>query len=307
MRILRVLTGLALLMVLFGTTQIASAVEVLRWVRLPLAIPLRINQERIVFVDQNVRVGLPRSLTDKLRVQSTGGAIYLFAKEAIEPTRLQLQNAKTGEIILVDIAATEAPTDQPALEPVKIVEGETSSARYAGAATARSAKATTKRTDSTSRSNDEDDEPEEVVKRETPVPVVLTRYAAQMLYAPLRTVEPVDGIAQAKIDRSLDLTTLLPTLPVTASPLGAWRLEDFWVTAVKLQNQTAQRVTLDPRELMGEFATAAFQHPYLGPRGDASDTTTLYLVTRGHGLTQATVFSAAPADPRATRGAKHEE
>ncbi|WP_155520133.1 DUF3438 family protein, partial [Pseudomonas syringae group genomosp. 3] len=114
-------------------------------------------------------------------------------------------------------------------------------------------------------------------------------------------------IAQVKIDRSLDLTTLLPTLPVTASPLGAWRLDDFWVTAVKLQNQTAQRVMLDPRELMGEFATAAFQHPYLGPRGDASDTTTLYLVTRGHGLTQATVFSAAPADPRATRGAKHEE
>ncbi|EGH27093.1 hypothetical protein PSYMO_38618, partial [Pseudomonas amygdali pv. mori str. 301020] len=33
---------------------------------------------------------------------------------AIEPTRLQLQNAKTGEIILVDIAATEAPTAQPA-------------------------------------------------------------------------------------------------------------------------------------------------------------------------------------------------
>lgn len=100
--------------------------------RLPLAIPLRINQERIVFVDQNVRVGIPRSLTEKLRIQSTGGAIYLLAKEAIEPTRLQLQNAKTGEIILVDIAATEAPTDQPALEPMKIVEGETSAARYGG-------------------------------------------------------------------------------------------------------------------------------------------------------------------------------
>ncbi|MFA0941215.1 TIGR03749 family integrating conjugative element protein, partial [Pseudomonas tremae] len=124
--VLRVLTCSTLLMLLAGNAQVASAVEILRWERLPLAIPLRINQERIVFIDQNVRVGLPRSLTDKLRVQSTGGAIYLFAKEAIEPTRLQLQNAKTGEIILVDIAATEAPMDQPALEPVKIVEGETS-------------------------------------------------------------------------------------------------------------------------------------------------------------------------------------
>ncbi|EGH35771.1 hypothetical protein PSYJA_44741, partial [Pseudomonas syringae pv. japonica str. M301072] len=40
------------------------------------------------------------------------------------------------------------------------------------------------------------------------------RYAAQMLYAPLRTVEPVDGIAQVKVERNLDLATLLPTLPV---------------------------------------------------------------------------------------------
>ncbi|MEQ4258587.1 TIGR03749 family integrating conjugative element protein [Pseudomonas syringae] len=306
MSVLRVITCSTLLAVLAGNAQIASAVEILRWERLPLAIPLRINQERIVFVDQNVRVGLPRSLTEKLRVQSTGGAIYLYAKEAIEPTRLQLQNAKTGEIILVDIAATAASTDQTPLEPVKIVEGETSSARYGGAATARSAKATTKTTDSSSRSSDEDDEPEEVVRRETPVPVVLTRYAAQMLYAPLRTVEPVDGIAQVKVERNLDLATLLPTLPVKSTPLGAWRLDDFWVTAVKLQNQTAQRITLDPRELMGEFVTAAFQHPYLGSRGDASDTTTLYLVTRGHGLTQAAVFSATQADPRAAQGAKHE-
>ncbi|KPY25665.1 Uncharacterized protein ALO54_05398, partial [Pseudomonas syringae pv. philadelphi] len=71
MRISRLLTGSALLMVLAGITEVASAVEILRWERLPLAIPLRINQERIVFVDQNVRVGLPRSLTEKLRVQST--------------------------------------------------------------------------------------------------------------------------------------------------------------------------------------------------------------------------------------------
>ena len=307
MSALKSLSCSALLLAMAGIHQVASAVEIVRWERLPLAIPLRINQERIVFVDQNVRVGIPRSLTDKLRVQSTGGAIYLFAKEAIEPTRLQLQNAKTGEIILIDIAATDAPKDQPALEPVKIVEGEASPTRYGAAATARNSKSNNLSQDTRSRSAEDEDEPEEVVKRETPVPVVLTRYAAQVLYAPLRTVEPVEGIAQVKIDRRLDLTTLLPALPIKATPLGAWRLDDFWVTAVKLQNQTAQRVTLDPRELMGEFATAAFQHPYLGPRGDASDTTTLYLVTRGHGLTQATVFSAGQADPRATQGAKHEE
>ncbi|MGH8393560.1 MAG: DUF3438 family protein, partial [Pseudomonas sp.] len=57
----------------------ANAVEILRWDRIPLALPLIAGQERIVFVDQNVRVGLPRNLVDKLRVQSTGGALYLLA------------------------------------------------------------------------------------------------------------------------------------------------------------------------------------------------------------------------------------
>ncbi|EQC0117113.1 DUF3438 family protein, partial [Pseudomonas aeruginosa] len=68
------------------------------------------------------------------------------------------------------------------------------------------------------------------VPRETPVPVVLTRYAAQMLYAPLRTVEPVDGVGQVRVKRQLDLTTLLPSLPITATALGAWRLDDYYVT-----------------------------------------------------------------------------
>ncbi len=56
------------------------------------------------------------------------------------------------------------------------------------------------------------------------------------------------------------------------------------ITAVKLQNASAQHLALDPRDLMGNFVAATFQHPYLGPRGDASDTTTVYLVTRGRGL-----------------------
>ena len=65
-----------------------------------------------------------------------------------------------------------------------------------------------------------------VPRRETPVPVVLTRHAAQNLYAPLRTVEPVAGIGRVNLRRDLALDTLLPTLPVHARghwPRGAWK------------------------------------------------------------------------------------
>lgn len=299
----------ALLICLFLGSWSAYAVEILRWERLPLAVPLIVGQERIIFIDQNVRVGIPRSLADKLRVQSIGGAIYLFAKETIEPTRLQLQNIQTGEIILVDVAAMPAQKDQAALEPAKIIAGDPTPVRYGSSskpATKTSAHTSSSSTSSSKDEGEEDDEDDTPPKRETPAPVVLTRYAAQMLYAPLRTVEPVDGIVQVKMDRRADLSTVLPTLPVTVSGLGAWRLDDYWVTALKLRNQTAQRITLDPRELLGDFVAATFQHAYLGGHGDATDTTTLYVVTRGHGISQSVLPTIGQADPRVTREADHE-
>lgn len=276
----------------------ANAVEILRWDRIPLALPLIVGQERIVFVDQNVRVGLPRNLVDKLRVQSTGGALYLLAKEPIPPTRLQLQNMSSGEIMLVDIIATEGKPNQAAPEPAKIVAGEGPSPRYGQP----SSKPKSSRAPApTSEPNVQDEDPP-APRRETPLPVVITRYAAQMLYAPLRTVEPVDGIAQVNLKRGLNLTTLLPTLPVEASALGAWRLDDYWVTAVKLRNTSTQHLALDPRDLMGDFITATFQHPYLGTKGDASDTTTVYLVTRGHGLAESLLPAAvSQIDPKGGR------
>lgn len=113
----------------------AQAVEIMQWERIPLAIPLLVGKERIVFVDQNVRVGMPQDLVGSLRVQSTGGTVYLMASREIPPTRLQLQNVATGEIMLVDIAATPEKEGQAALEPVKIVPGVTPATRYGQSAT----------------------------------------------------------------------------------------------------------------------------------------------------------------------------
>lgn len=251
-----------------------NALEIVRWQRLPIAVPLQVGQERIVFVDRNVRVGLPRSLKNQLRVQTHGGALYLRANAAIEPTRLQLQDVSTGEIILLDIAATAVPNDTPELEPVKIVKVE----------------ATPAETDLSAES--QQDKP----AAQTPIPVVLTRYAAQSLYAPLRTVEPLHGVNQVRVDRQLPLETLLPTVAVNASALGAWQLDDYWVTAVQLQNHSDRALTLDPRLLQGDFIAATFQHRVLGPSGSTADTTALYLITRGHGLAHALLPAMSAID-----------
>ncbi|MBG6492049.1 TIGR03749 family integrating conjugative element protein [Pseudomonas aeruginosa] len=269
-----------------AAAPVAQAVEILRWERMPLAVPLKVGQERIVFIDRNVRVGVPAGVGKRLRVQSAGGAVYLRASEPIEPTRLQLQDADTGALILLDIAAEPPKDGEAELEPVRIVEGDSAPGRYGEQADSAEAPARA-----------QGQAGARTARRETPVPVVLTRFAAQHLYAPLRTVEPLPGVMRVNLPRDLDLDTLMPTLPVRAAVLASWRLEDQWVTAVRLTNTGADWVALDPRVLQGDFLTATFQHEALGPRGTTEDTTVLYLVTRGRGLAQSLLPAIHRVDP----------
>ncbi|MGR6078354.1 TIGR03749 family integrating conjugative element protein [Achromobacter sp. CSND-B12] len=280
-----VLTLLGLLAV--AAAPAVQAVEILRWERMPLAVPLKVGQERIVFIDRNVRVGVPAGVGERLRVQSAGGAVYLRASEPIEPTRLQLQDADTGALILLDIAAEPAKDGEAELEPVRIVEGNSTPARYGDQPG----------DDNEAPARVQDQAGARAARRETPVPVVLTRFAAQNLYAPLRTVEPLPSVMRVNLRRDLDLGTLMPTLPVRAVALASWRLEDQWVTAVRLTNSSSGWITLDPRVLQGDFLTATFQHEALGPRGTPEDTTVLYLVTRGRGLAQSLLPAVNRFDP----------
>ena len=279
------------------TLASVHATEILRWERLPLSVPLVVGQERVIFVDRNVRVGVPPDVADRLRVQSAGGAIYLLASQSISPTRLQVQDAESGALILLDVAAEPAKDGQTPLEPVRILDTEEPKKRYGDEPVREPpSQADTSADRSASR-------------RETPIPVVLTRYAAQNLYAPLRTVEPVAGIGRVNVRRGLVLDTLLPTLPVRARALAAWRLEDQWVTAVWLTNTSSHWLALDPRALQGNFIAATFQHPNLGPAGQSTDTTVVYLVTRGHDLAASLLPTLSPIDasanlpPAATAGA----
>ncbi|UZE16058.1 TIGR03749 family integrating conjugative element protein [Pseudomonas sp. B21-054] len=268
-----VVLGLTLILPLFK----CQAVELMRWERLPLTVPLAVGEERVLFVERNVRVGMPAGLGDRLRVQSAGGTVYLRANEPIEPTRLQLQDAATGELILLDITAEVAQAGQPPLEAIKIVESPINPAH-------------TK--DGHSETTASVHEP----VQQTPVPVVLTRYAAQNLYAPLRTVEPLTGVRPVNLPADLSLDLLMPSLSISAKALAAWRLDDYWVTAIRLSNQTQAHVDLDPRYLLGDFTTATFQHQFLGPRGTPSDTTVLYLTTRGQGIAAALIPTISPID-----------
>ena len=253
-----------------------QAVELVRWERIPLPVKLHTGQERIVFVEKNVRVGFPPSLNNKLRVQSTGGAVYLYAESDFPQTRLQLQDVETGAIVLLDVSAVPGKI---ALEPLRVV--------YNGEVTSQRTQHTVKRQGRASSVADPSASEAPGSRRKTksrddvPLPVMLTRYAAQNLYAPLRTLEPLPGVQSFSPALPATLSTLYPSAPLTATPLAGWRAGEYCVVAVKLSNQSSHNVVLDPRRLQGQFISATFQHSWLGGKGTPEDTTTVYLVMKG--------------------------
>ncbi len=251
----------------------ASAVELMKWERIPLQVPLTTGQERIIFVNRNVRVGFPPELNGKLRVQSTGGAVYLLAQADFATTRVQLQDVENGELILLDITALKGTQVR---EPVSLVyQGEVSTATASNNASvsASESDAPDTRAKTSSGSN--------AARITTPLPIALTRYAAQSLYAPLRTLEALPGVHSISHGLPSAITSLLPSEPVAVRPLAAWGVQGYSVVALKLTNQRSEKVVLDPRRLIGNFYSATFQHRWLGAAGTPEDTTVLYLVMQG--------------------------
>ncbi|WP_416139121.1 TIGR03749 family integrating conjugative element protein [Halomonas sp. HK25] len=269
----------------------ALAVEIMHWERRPLDIPLPVDEERIVTLDRNVRVGLPPALANPevLRVQSAGGVLYLKAFDPFETQRVRVQDVESGDVLLLDLSAREGGSSEEVLvvdsreaSPARARSSRSSSDSSSGRSGAPAPQASPSSAQAT-RSESER-------MTSAPVPVLLTRHAAQSLYAPQRTIEPLRGASRVPMRLPESLSTLLPSLPVTATPLGAWRLDGWTVTAVKLENNDSQRAfELDPRWLQGDFYSATFMHPYLAPRGSVEDTTTVFLVTRRGGLDRALI------------------
>ncbi|MDP8189069.1 TIGR03749 family integrating conjugative element protein [Pasteurella skyensis] len=252
-----------LLAILFLSVPFSSYAEILMpWKRTPLPIDLHVGQERIIFVDKNVQVGLPPSLDGKLRVQSMGGAVYLKPTETFDLNRIQLRDIESGQIILLDLKSRSL---KGKLESVRIIIDET----------------VENNTKSVSQTQVADPKATNNIESSLPAPAALIRYAAQSLYAPLRTVEPLPGVRRITTKLPKNIPHLMSNLSLKATLLDSWGLGRYVVTAIKLENLASYQVNLDPRNLQGYFYSAAFQHDWLGAKGSSEDTTVVYLVTEG--------------------------
>jgi integrating conjugative element protein (TIGR03749 family) len=109
-------------------------------------------------------------------------------------------------------------------------------------------------------------------------PIVLTRFAAQQLYAPQRVLREPPGVRRIPMGTPEEVS-LYRGENVVAHPLASWQGGGLYVTALKMTNLGTTRISLDPRMLKGHFVSATFQHNTLGVAKSLSDTTCVYVVT----------------------------
>lgn len=228
---------------------ITEAPERIVWDKTPIKLTLRVGRERRVSFPVDVRVGVSPALADVLRTQSVDGTVYWLATKTFPTTRVQVREIDSGRVYLLDLQAKD---NEGGNTPVEIHFRTSAS------------------------DSDGSDSPEDTAERLDYV--ALTRYAAHQMYAPKRLLRDPPGVFRARLNVKKPVP-LVRGGTVEALPLAAWRGGGLYVTAVKLRNITNGPVTLDPRELRGQWLTATFQHARLLPHGDEADTTCVYLIS----------------------------
>lgn len=219
------------------------------WDGTPVQVTLPVGQERLIRLPAgHVRVGLPPHIDEQVRVFSNDGIVYLKAHAEFGPARAVISDVETGATFMLDLSAEDGAR---ANEVVIHRPG--------------------------SRPDRQTDEPAAESDHQNLDYVALTRFAAQSLYGPSRLAPQMPGVRQVSLNQ--EPVRLVRGGAVSAEPLAAWRGGRWYVTAVKLTNATNAPVTLDPRDLRGDWLTAAFQHARLHPAGHEADTTAVYVVS----------------------------
>lgn len=239
------------------TAPVTDTTEQQVWRGTPIRVDLRLNTERTVRLPgaSQLRSGLLGGPVPGLRVQALGDHLYLKAEQPFAATRLIVQ-PDAGQSILLDLAADQR---FPAGAPLEVLTNAAPTTRNAA--------------DTNSLTPQANDRPVGYV--------ALVRHAAQSLYAPTRLIPRSGTMARAPLPfhGAIDLVR---GGHIEALPVAAWRTSGprgpLWLAAIKLRNTLTRPVTLDPRDLRGQWRAASFQHARLGATGDPTDTTTVYLV-----------------------------
>ena len=92
----------------------SSPIEHLRWSGTPIPLALPVGKDRVLRFPNEVRVGPPGMLTERLQVTSADGAVYLRALEPFEPTLVLVQETEApGRTFALQLRAEAGASTTP--------------------------------------------------------------------------------------------------------------------------------------------------------------------------------------------------
>lgn len=238
----------------------AWADRTLVWDKTPLTIILPVGEEVRVTFPTEVNLRLPMDATQKLESLAPNlRIVYWKANDAFDAVRAIATSVDNESVYVIDLVA------QPnALSESITVEDPDRLVAQQGTVDADSP--------SPGASSDLIDPPE----------IVLTRFASQALYAPLRLMPVNPDI------RSHAIAALPADFPLMRSQfseqyrftvVAAWSGYGRYITAVMVTNESPVAIQINPGLIAGNFTHVTAQHLTLDVAGSLEDRTTLYLIS----------------------------
>ncbi len=237
------------------------------WDKVPLQLVIPVGGERMISFPARVDLSNnnPDLTTDKVTIYNNAGTLYVDAHKTFAPILLKVKILGSEEVVMVYLSASTTATDTHALDVV--VPGLTPVAKVGEA-------------------ENGEDNPTLAIND-----VALSRVAMQQFYLQRLATHP-DNFARVPMGTH-QAVAMYYGGTVNAFPIGSWRAGDLYVTAVVLQNTSSTLVTLDPRNLMGNWQSAAFfrkdemvsltnpkfAYNVLFPAGNARDQTMVFVVS----------------------------
>ena len=249
------------LMVFCMKLSFATPVEHVLWDKTPIRITLPLNQERLVRFPMAISI-VDSELDDNVAVMKIQDALYFNAHAAFTNKRLVVQLMPEGEAIVLSISATDEAKD---IARIDVIVEDTK--------------------------DESEPHPTNTTSSDMNA-VTLTRFAIQSLYSPDRLLVTPPEVSRTPMQTHRQIT-LVYGASVTAKPLISWRAQDVYVTAVELKNELNKELTIDPRQLLGNWQTATFYPTNtLKPRHIKATTTVFLTSSRpfGEALTDSREF-----------------